>query len=234
MKTVCPFCKSKFEVDNSFENQEAKCPSCENDFIIIPENESLSNILKPQDEKIRGKNSSDTIVSQEKFMKNESEKNDTLLEDEHILWAGHPSQCSNFLYFSLLPILFLFGIFCCVMFFLESDLKILLVIGFLLILFPILFFFYLWKSTMSTIYKITNNKIFVKTGIFGSEERYANIQDIRNISLSQGFSDSFLGIGNISIYTSASTEDQIYFCGIKNYKKIAELIENQRNPQKKT
>ena len=36
MKTACPFCNSEFEVDESFENQETKCPSCGNDFIITP------------------------------------------------------------------------------------------------------------------------------------------------------------------------------------------------------
>ena len=36
MKTACPFCNSEFEVDQRFENQETKCPSCGNDFIITP------------------------------------------------------------------------------------------------------------------------------------------------------------------------------------------------------
>lgn len=36
MKTACPFCNSEFEVEQRFENQETKCPSCGNDFIITP------------------------------------------------------------------------------------------------------------------------------------------------------------------------------------------------------
>ena len=54
MKTSCPFCNSEFEVDQRFENQETKCPSCGNDFIITPCGDdkpklvAISPIQKPE------------------------------------------------------------------------------------------------------------------------------------------------------------------------------------------
>ena len=37
MKTKCPFCNKTFEVDEKYENEEAQCPSCGNDFYMTRE-----------------------------------------------------------------------------------------------------------------------------------------------------------------------------------------------------
>lgn len=46
MLTSCPFCNAEFEVDASYENEETKCPSCENDFIITRKEETVP-VQKP-------------------------------------------------------------------------------------------------------------------------------------------------------------------------------------------
>lgn len=149
---------------------------------------------------------------------------------ETTVWAGSPSQRSNIFLFLFPAAAFLAGTFLFLTPFLSDVFEQELYIGggAGLWVLAVLLFLYVWKSTSRTIFTITTRRISLRTGIFGSEERYANLSDIRNLAVNHGFIDGMLGIGNVSVYTAGSTDEQIHLYGIKNYRDVAALIEKLR------
>lgn len=73
---------------------------------------------------------------------------------------------------------------------------------FIIIIVPILFFYYLFYLKISNEYIFTNQRIVVKRGWLGTKTISIHYNRITDISITQSLIDRFLGIGALSISTA--------------------------------
>ena len=80
----------------------------------------------------------------------------------------------------------------------------------------------------SLVLRVYTNRITIERGVFSKCYQDYLPRDIRSIDIDQSFLARLVGIGDITISTSATTEASEKLLGVPNPKGIRELILNQR------
>jgi len=98
------------------------------------------------------------------------------------------------------------------------------------------FFFFLIVPPFIAVYRraslvlrVYTNRITIERGVFSKCYQDYLPRDIRSIDIDQSFLARLVGIGDITISTSATAEASEKLLGVPNPKGIRELILNQRN-----
>lgn len=198
MKTKCPECKQKYELDKEYLGRQVTCLYCSNIFTV-------SNIALTECPDCFGSISrrAETCPHCGACLKNSGidSTNDT---EEEIKAVLHQS----FKYY--LPDIIL-GI---------------VLIPVLLIGIPIIIFAIIrYKCTVCT---ITNHKIIVRSGWINKKENSVWIKDIRGINLTQSFFERLLGLGSIDVGTAATAGSEIKITAIKEAENVIALINAMR------
>lgn len=97
------------------------------------------------------------------------------------------------------------------------------------------FFFFLvippvvaWLKRAATVLRVYPDRITIERGILSKCYQDYHPRDIRSIDVDQSFFDRLLGIGNLTISTSATVEASEQLCSIPNPQAVRELILAQR------
>ena len=83
-----------------------------------------------------------------------------------------------------------------------------------------------------TVYRLTRDRIFVKTGIFNIKEDEVRLYRIKDVSLTKSFLQRIFGLGTIHITSSDSNLQNFRIINIKHSddikEKISQYVEEER------
>lgn len=68
----------------------------------------------------------------------------------------------------------------------------------------------------TTDYKLTNQRIIVKTGLIGKNIEEIELLRVRDLSVTQSVMDRMLGIGTLTIFSDDASSPQLWFRKIRN------------------
>ena len=89
-----------------------------------------------------------------------------------------------------------------------------------------------------TIYGFSNDRLFIKTGIFSVKEDEVRLYRITDLSLTRSFWQRIMGMGSIKIYSGDQSLGDFTLINIKEPEKIkeqlSELVETERQKKRVT
>lgn len=97
--------------------------------------------------------------------------------DEELLWVGIPSQVVNAKDFIICGLLFW-------------------------LIIPIFYALWKWLKTENTLYKVTTERIFIKTGILSKLTQEIELYRVKDYTIEEPFFMRFWGLGNVVLTTS--------------------------------
>lgn len=87
-----------------------------------------------------------------------------------------------------------------------------------------------------TVYKLTSDRIFIKSGIFNIVEEEVRLYRIKDTTLKRKFIQRIFGLGNIYVCSNDSSLKNFTLINIKNSseirEKISELVEEERQKKR--
>ena len=78
-----------------------------------------------------------------------------------------------------------------------------------------------------TVYKLTNQKLLIKTGLFTIHEEEIRLYRILDFTVEKNIFERLFGIGKIELHTADRSTPNFYLKGVKNVDKIKELISKE-------
>jgi uncharacterized membrane protein YdbT with pleckstrin-like domain len=116
-------------------------------------------------------------------------------DTEQVLWQGSPSQWTNFWPFVLC-----------------------------LLVIPIPWAFWRWLSTRAFTYEVTNERIRIRQGVFSRRTDSLELYRVKDASFLQPFVMRLVGIGNVELETSDSTNPYLMIRGVPDADALRERI----------
>lgn len=110
-----------------------------------------------------------------------------------------------------------------------------LLLGIITTLFGVglLILLFIWLSVRAVSYRMTNERIFLKHGIFSKRVQETELFRIKDVSFSQGIIQRLLGVGNITIISSDQSTPDWTISGVNNPEQLKEMIRTAfRNSRK--
>lgn len=87
-----------------------------------------------------------------------------------------------------------------------------------------------------TLYKLTSDRLFIKSGIFNITEEEIRLYRIKDTTLKRNFIQRIFGLGNIYVCSNDSSLKNFTIINIKNSseirEKISELVEEERQKKR--
>jgi uncharacterized membrane protein YdbT with pleckstrin-like domain len=81
-----------------------------------------------------------------------------------------------------------------------------------------------WLSVKSASYRMTNERLFLKTGIVARRVQEAELYRIKDVAFSQGIVQRLLGVGHVTVVSSDATTPVLTLKSIRNPEQIKETI----------
>lgn len=108
----------------------------------------------------------------------------------------------------------------------ASEMKLYFLAVLFIIIFPVSVIMLLvaWVRIASTQYRITNQRLFKRTGLIAKHEEEIELFRIRDVKLKQGIVQRLLGIGDITVISSDETSPTILIKGVRNPENIKETL----------
>ena len=78
-----------------------------------------------------------------------------------------------------------------------------------------------------TYYALSDDRIFVETGLFNIQDDEALLYRIRDISMTRSFWQRIFGVGTVKIASTDKTSPDIILKNIKNPEDVKEMIHNR-------
>ena len=205
MKTKCPHCNGKYDVDHRSIGQQVKCPDCKNLFEIENDNlypcpDCFSLISKraslcPKCGAPLNKQSASPAYCQDA-------PDD--ISAEQAVEVYHPSPMSYFW-------IIIFGVITIPVF----------LIGVAILLYVVI-------EVTCTSYELTTRRIIVRKGWISKSQNEIWIKDIRGVNLVQSIWQRIIGVGDIGIGTAASAGIEISISGVANPAGVVAEIDSLR------
>lgn len=199
MKTECPHCGQHYEVEENFAGQNVECSQCGKEFEVKA---PCTPVKAP------------------------------IFNPTAELWRGQPAVVYFLLNYLIAVLLLLSGSFItiCGFFAEERDNKpILWVWGGMIFFLGIAIILGTILSRKFTSFSLTRSKLISKSGVLVAKEISCNLEDVRNITITQSLLERIVGCGKIEISSAATTGNaSIRFWGIQDFREVAELIERNR------
>jgi uncharacterized membrane protein YdbT with pleckstrin-like domain len=85
-----------------------------------------------------------------------------------------------------------------------------------------------YLNVMATRYTVTSRRVIQTRGLFSSETLEVVVSDIEHVLVKQDHTERLLGIGNVAISTTDSSETAILFVGVQSPQKVAGRIPGRR------
>ncbi len=79
-------------------------------------------------------------------------------------------------------------------------------------------------------FTLTNRRVKSKFGLFNQKTNEVLLQDIRLLNLNQGFFERISNLGTIEIGSAGTGAIEVQLIGIKEAKRVRDLIDRHRNP----
>ena len=98
------------------------------------------------------------------------------------------------------------------------------------IIFYIFFFWTLilplirFLKTWCTNYKLTSQRLHVKTGVFSQTIEQTELYRVRDYTVKKPFAQRIFGLGTLEIISSDKTQSNIYLTAIKDPEHVADLM----------
>jgi uncharacterized membrane protein YdbT with pleckstrin-like domain len=120
-------------------------------------------------------------------------------ENEQLIWEGHPSQWTNF------PVYLLCGITCP-------------------LVIPIFIALWHWIITRCFEYRITNERLIVKRGVFSKRTDELELYRVKDTSLVEPFWLRLVGLGHIDLTTSDRTTPLVRIAAVPEAANLREQL----------
>jgi hypothetical protein len=76
----------------------------------------------------------------------------------------------------------------------------------------------------STTYKVTNQRIIVKSGLIGKKTEEIELIGVKDISVEQSLADRLLGVGSITILSMDQTTPEMILDDVKDVQTVKDII----------
>lgn len=86
----------------------------------------------------------------------------------------------------------------------------------------------------STNYKVTNQRIIVRTGLIGKKTEEIELILVKDISVQQSLSDRVLGVGSITILSNDKSTPVLVLDDVKDVQNVKDIIRNAVREEKAT
>ena len=194
----CPYCNQRFERDESLSVTAMLCPNCKRE-IKIPAVAGNSEIKEAR------------IVSVPRAAEGApaaSDKEETVLETRPAFRAflGRISVAVGLMIAGVVLAQFINGVF---LFFVALALMVLIDV---------------WIKFASRKYRITNQRLFVTTGLIARKTEEIELFRIKDVKVDQSILERMLGYGTITVYSSDETAPQLVMVGIGRPVDIKETL----------
>lgn len=206
MKTECPHCGSKYDVEHKYIGQQIKCTDCENNFEVVNSNLSpcpdcFSLISKrasvcPKCGAPLAQQTNSNVVSS-------PGANTCDISEEREIAIYRPAVINYF-----------WGI-------VSGIITIPALIGILILIFILI-------EVKCTSYTLTTHRIIVRRGWIAKFHNEIWIKDMRGVNLVQSIWQRIVGVGNVAIGTAASAGTEISIVGVANPSEVVEKINSLR------
>lgn len=199
MKTQCPHCKQRYEIEDNFSGASVECSTCGKSFIveIIPQAPMQSADMK--------------VISWEGR------------PSPAAFLMTYGTGTLAFLFGIFCAFMFIFSSPD------NQRRELLVGGMVITCILAIFCFLYSYITRKTTHYSIKGNKVLCRTGMLSMNENFIDIGDIRSISISQTLIERLTGCGDILISSAATSANaSICFWGIKDYRHVVALLENAR------
>lgn len=84
----------------------------------------------------------------------------------------------------------------------------------------------------STHYKVTNQRIIVRTGLIGKKIEEIELIGVKDISVTQSMADRILGVGSITILSTDKTTPELILDDVKDVQSVKDIIRNAVREEK--
>ena len=154
----------------------------------------------------------------------------TLIGDEQVVQIVHPFFLNYIfrLIFSILIIIFAVAFAFVVNGIGDAELPICLIVFTPMMLIGLVLILYIVINVYTTVYVLTTKRVVAKTGLISQIVSEVRIADVRGVNYSRGMWQTLIGVGDISIGTSATAGTEIEISGVKDYKKFVDGINGLR------
>lgn len=78
-----------------------------------------------------------------------------------------------------------------------------------------------------TVYKLTNEKLIIKTGIFTIHEEEIRLYRILDFTVEKNICERIFGVGKIELHTADRSTPMFVMKGVKNVEKVKEMISKE-------
>lgn len=206
MKTECPNCGSRYDVEAKCLGQRLTCPDCGNEFEaknahLFPCPDCFVLISKRA--RVCPHCGAELSAAPDAAAPAGAQPQEEDIADEKEIMVCHPSA---FYYLGGI----IFGI-----------VTIPLLIGILLLA-------YIWINIHYTIYTVTSLRIIARRGWIAKSQDEIWIKDIRGVNLAQSIWQRIIDVGNIFIGTAATAGTEICMTAIDNPQKAIDAINSLR------
>jgi uncharacterized membrane protein YdbT with pleckstrin-like domain len=86
-----------------------------------------------------------------------------------------------------------------------------------------------WLDTKAAMLTVTNKRTIQRKGLFSRKTTEVLHRDVRNIEISQSFSQRMFGVGSIGIASAGQADIEIQFAGIRDPDGVKALIDCYRD-----
>ena len=83
---------------------------------------------------------------------------------------------------------------------------------------------YLKEIATNTKYVLTTERLIIQMGLLGRKEEQIDLGRVKDIRLTQGFSDRVIGIGQIKVISTDASTPSFRLMGVKDPRKVRDLI----------
>jgi uncharacterized membrane protein YdbT with pleckstrin-like domain len=147
---------------------------------------------------------------------------------ENTAWSGTPSQLRNLGLYLLCAAVAIALIGSASHF--DGSMR---TIVLALVLLPIGIASWRWLVTMSTQYTLTDQRLILRSGVFGRSTEYVELYRVKDSQFTQAFVERLLGLGTITLRTTQDSAPLVVMAGMNSpeplWNQIRGLVEARRD-----
>ncbi|MGA2469531.1 MAG: PH domain-containing protein [Solirubrobacteraceae bacterium] len=87
---------------------------------------------------------------------------------------------------------------------------------------------------VSTLYTITDRRLYIRHGIFSRSEQHTTIDRVQNVEAKQSLLERLLAVGTVDFDTAASDDSVFQFSGVSSPKRIVAAVDQAQDAHPRT